>query len=262
MDIKTLHKKENKLTFLIKGTNPAFVNTLRRIITSEVPTIAIRRVTFVKNNSALFDEIIAHRLGMVPLVTDLDYVLPEKCSCKGSGCAKCQVVITLKAEGPITVYSSDLKSQDPRIQPVYGKMPIIKLLKGQELEFEAVATLGTGKEHAKFSPGLAYYKGYPKITLDKVKNVDEVIKSCPVNVFEGKGKKLEVVNLEACILCMACVDISDPSEAIKVEASEKDFIFTLESWGKLSPEQILATSLDVLDDKLDEFSTELAKIKE
>ena len=97
MDIKQLYKQGNKLILLIKGTDPAFVNTLRRIMVSELPTMAIRRVTFVKNNSALFDEILAHRLGLLPLITDLStYELSEKCSCKGAGCAKCQLVITLK----------------------------------------------------------------------------------------------------------------------------------------------------------------------
>lgn len=262
MDLKLLNKQGNKLTFLIKDTNAAFVNTLRRVMTSEVPTLAIKNVTFVKNNSALFDEVVAHRLGMLPLVTDLDsYVLKEKCTCKGAGCAKCQVSITLKAEGPLTVYASDLKSQDPKVKPVYPKMPIIKLLKEQELEFEAVATLGLGKEHAKFSPCHAYYKGYPKITIDKVKNVEDVAKSCPINVYEAKGRNLNVVNLEACTLCMACVDVCDPKDSVKVEGSEKDFIFTIESWGKLSAEEILKRTLDVVDEKLTEFSTLLNKVK-
>ncbi len=262
MDIKVLNNKDNKLSFVLKDTTPAFANTLRRLMISEVPVLAVRKVTFVKNSSALFDEMIAHRLGLIPLTTDLDnYVLPSKCSCKGAGCAKCQLSLTLKAEGPITVYSSDLKSQDPKIKPVFGKMPIVTLLKGQELEFEATVTLGTGKEHAKYSPALVYYKAYPKITIDKVKNVEEVMKSCPVDVFEVEGKTLKVKNLEACHLCNACVDISDPKGAVTVEGSEKDFIFTIESWGNLKPREILDAALNVFDEKLDEFSNLFDKAK-
>ncbi len=262
MDLKLLNKQGNKLTFLIKDTSPSFVNTLRRVMTSEVPVMAVRKVTFVKNNSALFDEVISHRLGMLPLTTDLStFVLLDKCTCKGAGCAKCQVSITLKAEGPLTVYASDLKSQDSKTKPVYAKMPIVKLLKGQELEFEAVATLGLGKEHSKYNPCLAYYKGYPKIDIDKVKNSEEVAKSCPVDVYELKGRQLNIKNLEACTLCMACVEKADPQGSVTVEGSEKDFIFTIESWGKLSPEEILSKALDVVDEKLTEFATQLSKAK-
>ena len=262
MDLKLLSKDGDKLTFVIKDSNFAFVNTLRRIITTEVPTLAIRKVTFTKNNSALFDEFIAHRLGLMPLVTDLEsYTLQEKCTCKSAGCAKCQLVLTLKAEGPITVYASDLKSTDPKIKPVYGKIPIVKLLKDQELEFEAVATLGKGKEHAKFSPAHAFYKSYPNITIDKVKNPEDVVKSCPVEVYELDGKQIKIKNLEACTLCNACVDIADPKENIDVKGSEKDFIFYIESWGKLDSKEILDQALNVLDEKLDEFSTLLNKAK-
>ncbi len=258
MDIKLLKKQDNKLNFLLKDSNPVFVNTLRRIIISELPTLAIKKVTLVKNSSALFDEIIAHRLGMLPLVTDLDtYVLPDKCSCKGAGCAKCQITFTLKAEGPLTVYAADLKSQDPKIKPVFGKIPIVQLLKDQELEFEAVASLGIGKEHAKHTAGLAHYKGYPKITIDKVKNPEEVMASCPTNVYEIKGKDLKVIDAERCILCDACVDINEPKDGLTVKASEKDFIFYIESFGKLSPEEMLSRSLDIINERLEEFELAL-----
>ena len=223
--------------------------------------MAIKRVTFAKNTSTLFDEIIAHRLGMLPLVTDLDsYVLPEKCSCKGAGCAKCQVVFTLKAEGPITVYASDLKSQDQKVKTVYGEMPIVQLLKDHELEFEAVATLGTGKEHAKYNAGLAFYKGYPKITIDKVRNVDDVAESCPVDVFEVQKQQLKVKDAEKCILCNACVEMNDPPGGLVVEPSEKDFIFYIESYGKMSAKEMVARALDILDQKVEELEAVLEKV--
>ena len=260
MEIKLLKKQENKLTILVKDTDHTFVNTLRRTITSEVPTIAIKKVSFIKNSSALFDEIISHRLGLMPLTTDAEsYNFTNKCTCKGAGCAKCQLTLTLKAEGPITVYASDIKSTDQEIRIVYGKMPIVKLLKGQELEFEATAGLGTGSEHAKFIPAHVYYKAYPKISIDKVKNPEDVVKSCPVDVFELEGRHVKIKNLEACHLCMACVDIADPKDGITVEGSEKDFILTIDSSGKLPCEKILSKALDIIDEKLDEFSTLLNK---
>ena len=135
MEIRVLsNDKENgKLSFIVKDAIPAFANTLRRIMIDEVPTMAIEDVEFIKNNSILYDEIIAHRLGLIPLTTDLkSYNLPEKCKCNGEGCARCQVKITLKAsKGSGMIYASELKSKDSAIKTVYPKMPIVQLLKGQ-----------------------------------------------------------------------------------------------------------------------------------
>ncbi len=259
-EIKILRKHDNKLVFLLKESNPAFANTLRRMMLAEVPTLAVRKVTFVKNSSALFDEMIAHRLGLLPLTTDLEsYNMMEKCSCKGAGCVKCQVSLTLNCEGPLTVYASDLKCQDPAIKPVHGKIPIVKLLKGQELEFEAVATLGQGKEHAKYSAGLIYYKGYPKITIDKVKDAEAVAKSCPTHVYEVSGKSLKVTDPEKCILCNACVEVNEPKDGLTVEASDKEFIFYVESFGKLKPEEMVTCALDMVNEKVDELTAALEK---
>lgn len=263
MKLEVISNQGNILTLCLKDSDYVFANTLRRIMTTEVPTLAIQTITFTKNTSALFEEIIAHRLGLIPLKTDLEvYTLPEKCSCKGKGCNKCQSTLTLKAEGPITVHASDLKFQDEKVKPVYGKIPVIKVLKDQELEFEATVSLGLGKSHAKHIPALVFYKGYPKITIDsKLKNEEEALKSCPINVFELKGKKLEIKNLEACHLCNACAEIAEPKGSIKVESSEKDFIFTIESWGQLSPKEIFSQSLKVLDEKLTDFKALLKKVK-
>ena len=140
-------------------------------------------------------------------------------------------------------------------------MPIVKLLKDQALEFEAKANLGFGKTHIKFSPGLIHYRGYPKIKINSnLKNDSECLKSCPVNVFELQNKKLRVKNLLNCILCNACVDIADPKGAVEVNGSDTDFIFFIESWGQLSPKEILLKALDTFDEKLDDFGDKLKKL--
>src|SRR3989339_1802678 len=180
MEIRVLsnEKEEGKLSFIAKDITPAFANTLRRIIADEVPTMAIEDVEFQKNNSILYDEMIAHRLGLIPLKTDLkSYNLPSECKCEGKGCNRCQLKLVLKAtKGSGTVYASELKSKDPAVKPVYGDMPIVKLLKGQTLELEATAVLGTGKSHIKWSPGHVWYKYKPivEITGD-VKNPEAII---------------------------------------------------------------------------------------
>ncbi len=229
MEIEILENKGLEVTFVIRGINSALANTLRRISMSEVPSMAIDEINFLKNSSALYDEMIAHRLGLVPLKTDLkSYNLRENCTCKGEGCAKCQLNLKLDVKGPETVYSSNLKSQDPEVSPVIPNLPIVLLLKNQRLEIEATARLGKGSEHTKFSPCLVYFKQYPEI----------------------KGKEVTFEQY---------MQDSYPEDA-NIKLSETDFIFTIESWGQLTPKEILKTSLDIFEERLDEFSKKLKKV--
>ncbi len=248
------NKKQNRITFLLKDSNPAFANMLRKTIIDEVPTMAIEEVELRKNSSVLYDEIVAHRLGLVPLTTDLKaYNMPSECTCKGEGCSKCELQLSLKAKGPGYAYASDMKSKDPKVVPVYPKMPIVKMIKGQALELEATAVLGRGMDHAKWSPGLAFYKYKPEIEIKKgVEDPKAVADACPVDVFSAKGKELTINkdNLLKCHLCGACTDV-DPKN-IKLNESDKDFVFTVESWGQLPPREIVSKAVEIIQKKCDE----------
>lgn len=262
MEIKLLKKDKDtgKLSFVLKDSNAFFANTLRRMIVEEVPTLAIEDVEFRANSSALYDEIIAHRLGLIPIKTDLkSYELPSECSCKGKGCAKCQLKMTLKAKAAGLVYTESIKSRDAKCKPVHPKMPIVKLLKGQSIEFEALAKMGQGKEHSKWVPGLVYYKQYPLIEISKEgESCEEAANVCPVNVFDFKNGKLSVNkdNLFNCHLCNAC---TAACKDIKVEASDSDFIFYIESWGQLDPKEMVKEGATRLQKKLGEFVKLLKK---
>ena len=128
-----------------------------------------------------------------------------------------------------------------------------KLIKGQALELEATAVLGRGKDHAKWSPGLAFYKYKPVIEIKKgVADPKAVADSCPVDVFSVKNKELTINkdNLLKCHLCGACTD-TDPN-SIKLNESNTDFVFTVESWGQLSPKEIVSVAVDIIQKKCDE----------
>ena len=262
MDVKVLNysKDKGELTFLLKDSNPAYANTLRRLMVDEVPTMAIEEVEFSKNNSILFDEMVAHRLGLIPLKTDLkSYNLPEECKCEGKGCGRCQLKMVLKAQKNGTVYASELKSKDPAIKPVYPEMPIVKLLKGQSLEFEATAVLGRGKVHSKWSPGHVHFKYRPivEITGD-VKNPEGIIEVDHNNIFELKDKKL-TVNKDRILDCDLSVDFSQIDKNVKVHGSTTEFVFTIESFGQLTPKEMMVKAIEVLDEQLDKFIEELKK---
>ena len=156
MDIKVLSKEQDGLRFVLSGVPPAFANALRRIMISEVPVMAIDDVMILENNSVMYDEILAHRLGLIPVTTDQSYNLPEECSCKSElGCERCRASFSLEVEAsdPVeVVYTSYLRPENPDVRPVSDKIPIVKLAQGQKIKLEAYARLGRGRVHAKWQP--------------------------------------------------------------------------------------------------------------
>jgi len=262
LEVKIIEEKDNILRFLLSGTNHTYANALRRAMIAEVPAMAIEDVIMVENTSVLYDEIVAHRLGLIPLKTDLDaYVLPEECDCKSElGCSKCSASFTLEAEAagePVMVYSSDLKPETEVI-PVSGNIPIVKLGPAQKLRLELYARLGRGIEHAKWQPVCACaYKYLPKVTLnaDNLANPEEVIRVCPTDVYVHDSEKKIVVRDElACTLCMNCVETAVPVDSkktfpVKVEGDESAFLFYVESTGALPPRRVVIEAAKVLEKK-------------
>ncbi len=151
--------EDSGVVFDFGNTHNTIVNSIRRVILDEVPTFAIEDVEVVKNDSPLYDEIIAHRLGLIPLKTDLtSYNIKDSCSCGGIGCALCEVKMSLKSDEHGYVYSSEIKSDDPQIVPVFDNIPITKLSGSGVVEFNMKANLGTGRVHAKWAPAHAFMR--------------------------------------------------------------------------------------------------------
>ena len=146
MKINVLESTPFSLKAKLSGSTFNFANALRRSAMSSVPCMAIDSVTFYENTSAMFDEYIAHRLGLVPLKT-------PKASKDGD-----EVLFSLAEEGPRIVYSKDLKSSDKDVKVANENIPIIKLAEGQTIRLDAKAVLGRGSRSSKFQPGLASYK--------------------------------------------------------------------------------------------------------
>ena len=149
----------DEFVFTFKDTHNSVVNSIRRIIIDEVPTMAIEDVEIVENGSPLYDETIAHRLGLVPLTTDLSsYNFKESCKCGGVGCALCEVKLYLKADEDGYVKSSSITSDDPKVAPASKEIPITKLMNGKRVEINSKAILGRGIDHAKWAPAHSYLR--------------------------------------------------------------------------------------------------------
>jgi DNA-directed RNA polymerase subunit D len=155
--VRLLEDTGGSVSIQLEGIDRSYANAVRRFCIAEVPSMAIDDVVILENSSVLYDEILAHRLGMMPIKTDLErYNLPDECDCGNPmGCHKCRVLFVLDAKGKekvSTVQSGDLVSEDREIRPVSETIPLVKLAPGQSVKLEAYARLGRGKEHAKWQP--------------------------------------------------------------------------------------------------------------
>lgn len=274
LSLEVLEKNDRKLIFVVEGVSVEMANAIRRIILSEIPVMAVDEVIILKNDSPLYDEIISHRLGMIPITTDLEtYKLPRDCSCGGFGCPLCQVSLTCEVTNttntPIEIYSRDLNSNDPKIIPVDPNIPLVKIDKNDKVIIEAYAILGIAKDHVKWQAvSNIFYRFYPQIDFDDSKCAkcpDKCIVSrmCPERLYDFSNQKTPILDgdyWKTCTLCNSCQN-ECPEEAIKVEWKENSYIFSIESDGVLPFKTIIKKTFEIFLEKIDEFMERLAEVE-
>ncbi|MFO8050971.1 MAG: DNA-directed RNA polymerase subunit D [Thermoplasmatota archaeon] len=271
---------EMRCSFSVEGVRPDIVNALRRTLITDVPKMAIDDVEFhmgpirdeegseYDSNSALFDEMIAHRLGMVPIPTDLDhFTFRDQCECEGAGCPHCTIIYVLNKKGPCTVYSGDLQPLgDMSLKIKQELIPIVKLKEKQALLIYATAVLGRGKEHSKWQPvTVCGYKYYPEIDIKKgcCYDPEACVASCPRGVLALEKGKVVVKELEKCDLCMNCMEKCESKDgsgepAIEVKGREDKFIFTFETDGSITAKAALSHALDLLSRKFEDIREQVS----
>ena len=154
--LEVISKDNQKIALKLKGVPLQYANALRRVCLNGVPVFAIDTVDIIENSSVLPDEGLAHRLGLIPLKTDLSrFNEPSKCECQSeTGCSNCKVMLVLDSgdsDVTRTVLSNELSSEDDSITPTSDKIPIVELAPGQRIKVECYARLGRGTEHAKWN---------------------------------------------------------------------------------------------------------------
>ena len=212
MKFTELSSNENELHLKFENTTEEFMNLLRRSASYNLDTFAIEDVYFTKNNSVMYDELIAHRLGLLVIKADSGI--------KDLDDPKIEFKLTKK--GVHTVRAKDIEIIGKGVEFVNPNAPIIMLSKNQELEFHAVAKLGKGKEHMKWSPGNIYYFHYPK---------------------NAKGNE-------------STKELRQMIDSQKIDKFKKDldnFIFVIESWGQMTPKEILSQALAEVQASLDAY---------
>ena len=172
MEVKTKNQN-SKLIVEFKNTHPTIINSIRRCILDDIKSFAIEDVKIVKNSSVLYDEVIAHRLGLVPInsTESKNYISINEDKAGKMGSSKSVVNFKLDKKGEGYVYSNEIKFDNPKINVSIDKIPITKLFKdSDELIIEGRAILGSGREHAKWAPAHTYLK---ETTKDKIELVVE-----------------------------------------------------------------------------------------
>jgi DNA-directed RNA polymerase subunit D len=248
MNLKQIKTESNMAKILVKGTSKEFMNAIRRIVMGSVPTIAVDEVMLYDNTSNLFDEFLCHRLGLVPLTTDLKYNIGET------------VKLSLEKEGPGMVYSGDIKSTDPKVKVADKRIPLVELKKDQRVKLELVAEMNKGKKHVKHSPAIIAFYEVPVIkSKENCTGCEKCVKACPVNVLALKRKTVELVDPYNCTLCGYCRDACK-EEALDLSYKEDEFILRIEPIGQLDSRDVLVKACELLKERAEEFDKEFKKI--
>lgn len=236
-DVEFIDKDDRDARFVVRGATPAFANGVRRAMLADVPTLSIDTVRFVENSSVMFDEVLALRLGLVPLTTPEDFN-PEH-----------SVTLALDVEGPGTAYSGDIVCEDPEVEPADTNIPIIELKEDQRLEFEAEAVLGKGRNHAKHQGGVAV--GYRHLqTVEVVGDAPEFDEDEPNilrGVIEEDGDLVPAEEFDN--------DLTQryPGKEVEVHDVPEAFVFHVESDGSMTVDELVLRGIESLSMRADEL---------
>ncbi|ETW18638.1 hypothetical protein PFAG_02478 [Plasmodium falciparum Santa Lucia] len=280
---------KDELDFTLYNSNSGIANALRRIMLSEIPTLAIDVVNVYENTSAFHDEFIAHRLGLIPIDSRNvnNYEFREKCKCKET-CSKCtiQYIIEVKCNhsNKIDVSHYDIESleHEPNVpMPIpHGNknsvsenaIPIVTLSKNQTLHMKLIATKGIGKMHAKWIPANVSYRIDHKVLIkhnliDKLSNEHKLLlannlnKDCYIlnkdthddDNNNNNNIQLKLKENMSVVMAESSIDLLSElgyKDIIKIVYDETMFHFHVESVGSIPPEQIVQMAIDILENKL------------
>jgi len=263
MKMDILELKPKKAVLKIENIKPYFINSIRRVMLSELPKLAVDDVVIYDNTSALFDEIIAHRLSLIPIPTDLSLLtFRNECVCKGKGCPNCTVRYTLSKEGGGTVFSGDLQPAEKSWAIKEDKIPIVELYGDQRLILELEAVLGRGRDHAKWqaviSPG---YKMETTIEFDKkrLNDVKEFLSKLPEDTAEVKADKIILKDSKKLATLQYYIE-KENIDFITIKNDPTKITFCFETDGSFTTKDAMIESIKILEKKYAEFNKLLKEI--
>ncbi|RUS26668.1 DNA-directed RNA polymerase [Jimgerdemannia flammicorona] len=273
---------KNEMEFDLIGIDASIANAFRRILIAEVPTMAIEMVYIMNNTSIIQDEVLAHRLGLIPVQanptlfdyknseespTDLNTIVFKlKIKCDNNPDASPDEQDPQKKYKNSNVYSGDLiwepkgdqieRFKDDPIKPVLDDILIAKLRPGQELDIEMHCTKAT-----------ASYRLLPEIILKKEITGDLADKfaACFAEgvvevVTEDGVKKAKVVNPRKDTVSREVLRHSEFQDIVKLTRVRDHFIFNIESTGAILPQELFLQAIQVLIEKAKYVKVALANV--
>lgn len=273
------YEDDYTLTFNAENVDCSFLNALRRIIIGEVPTIGFRTeygresdIKILKNTSALHNEMLAHRLSLIPIhfdYTKLDDFNPDK------------YLFTIKKKNNtnriMDVTTGDIEVKDITKEPavimsdsfrdsMFPKDPITKdyiLLnklkpsksgigeEGEELDITMRATMGIGNENSLFCPTCVS-------VFSNVRDPEKVEAAFQQLVekknAERKGNPLTADEIKLERASFNCLE-ADRHFMTDERGEPNNFKFTIESDGRIPSHVILIQALDIFKQHINRFAS-------
>jgi DNA-directed RNA polymerase subunit D len=235
--MEIIKEKNDQISFKAE-ISESLANAIRRYV-NQIPVAAIDELEIVKNDSPLYDETVAHRVGLIPLKEDK--------SVKEN--SEIELKLAVKKEGP--VYSGEFKG---KLEVVYDSIPITILNKNQEMELIAHVKIGKGEKHSKFSPGLIFYRNVVNVNINK-DCPKEIVNKCPKGLLKLQGDKIVIEDSLMCDACEICSEECEKNNKDFIQiVPTKELIITVESFGQIDKKEIFSRSIDVLKKDLSELS--------
>ncbi|EGV64277.1 DNA-directed RNA polymerase core subunit rpc40 [Yamadazyma tenuis] len=286
LEVKISKLDERESNFDLVHIDTSIANALRRIMISEVPSVAAETIYVFNNTSVIQDEVLAHRIGLIPLKADPDLLTwvdtaqdeKSKYTDENTIVLTLDVTCTHNPNAPkgstnpkelyrnSHVYAKDLKFEPQGKQvelfkgnPVTAADPnilIAKLRPGQEISLRAHCILGVGSDHAKFSPvATASYRLMPVIDIkqpisgEQAKRFQRCFPPGVVDI-DSKGEAY-VKDARRDTVSREVLRHEEFDGKVKLGRKRDHFIFNIESTGGMPPEEIFIKSIRLLKSKAD-----------
>lgn len=282
-DIDIQHMAERVANFDLLHIDTSIANAFRRIMIAEVPSVAAETIYVFNNTSVIQDEVLAHRIGLIPLKVDPDLLtwVDQTADEKDKFTDENTIVLTLNVtcshnanapEGltdPKVLYkNSHIYARDLKFEPqgrqaeVFANIPVVaadpdillaKLRPGQEILLRAHCVLGVGSDHAKFSPvATASYRLMPVIQLKEDIVGAEATKLqtlFPLGVIGIENGKAYVKDSRKDTVLREVLRHDEFALRVKLGRRRDHFIFNVELTGAMLPEEIFFKLVRVLRNK-------------